>query len=322
MLNLAMVGLGRWGQTLIDAVQGRSEKLRFKIGVVRRTEPVAAYATRQGLELSTDYAAVLTDPAVHGVVLATPHSQHAAQVIAAAKARKPVLVEKPFTLDRASAEAAVAACRASGTPIAFAHNRRFLPAIVELKRRIDTGLLGRPLHIEGNFSSRRGYQFQAGNWRTARAESPAGGMTAHGIHQIDAMIHLVGRFARVYARSLRQVIETDADDTTSMLFDFESGMTGAFTTVTASAPMWRLRLLGSKGWAEMLGEHRLLLSGDPLTELAFPPISTERAELEAFADLIEGGKPYPVTAAEAIHGVAVLAAIVRSAASGTTVEVG
>lgn len=323
MPNLAIAGLGWWGQTLVDAVQGLSEAVRFTVAVVRRPEPVAAYAARRGLTLSTDLAATLADPEVHGIVLATPDSQHAGQVIAAAKARKAVLVEKPFTLDRASAEQAVAACRAAGTVLAFAHNRRFLPALREIKRRLETGAIGTPLHIEGNFSSNFGLRYQPGMWRASRTESVAGGMTGLGIHQIDAMIYLCGRFRRVTARSVRQAVSVDVEDTTSMLFDFASGMTGAFTTLIATPPMWRLRLLGTKGWAEMLGEDRLLVSEGTglLQEIFFPATRTERLELEAFAAAIEGRAPYPISAEDAIHGVAVLDAVIRSATTQSPADV-
>ena len=84
-------------------------------------------------------AGVLADPGIAAVVLATPHTQHAEQAIAAAKAGKAVFVDKPFTLTRASAEAVVAACGKAGVTLAVGQNRRFLPSAIELKRMIDSG---------------------------------------------------------------------------------------------------------------------------------------------------------------------------------------
>jgi predicted dehydrogenase len=323
MLNLAIVGLGRWGQVLVDAVQGRSDKLRFARAVSRTPEKAAAFAAQRGLALGGDLAAVLADKAIDGIVLATPHSQHAEQVAATASAGKPVFVEKPFTLDKASAEHAVAAARRAGIVLAFGHNRRFLPAMAELKRRVAAGELGELMHVEGNFSAPGGYRYGRGHWRADRAESPAGGMAGLGIHLVDAMIHLCGEMETVHAISRRRVLSVDVDDTTCALFGFRNGMSGMLATLTATAPIWRLRVMGSRGWAEMQGESRLVGAGleGPVTETTFPPVNAERAELEAFADAIAGGAPYPVPAGEAVHGVAVFEAVARSAASDATVSV-
>ena len=93
MLNAAIMGMGRWGQTLVDSVQRRNDAgLRFVAGSTRTPEKAAGWAAEAGIRLLPDYQAVLADPAVQAVVLATPHSQHAEQVIAAAESGKHVFV--------------------------------------------------------------------------------------------------------------------------------------------------------------------------------------------------------------------------------------
>ena len=89
MINAAIVGLGRWGQNLVNSVQGKSEKIRFVTGVLRHPENARAYAEKQGLTLESDLSKVLANPAIDAIVLATPHTIHAEQVLAAAKAGKP-----------------------------------------------------------------------------------------------------------------------------------------------------------------------------------------------------------------------------------------
>ena len=107
MLNAAIAGLGRWGQRLVDSVSDpESAKIRFTHAVARTPEKVRAYCEAHGLSVTTDLSRVLSDAQVDAVVLATPHSQHADQVVAAAKAGKQVFVEKPFTLNEASAQQA------------------------------------------------------------------------------------------------------------------------------------------------------------------------------------------------------------------------
>jgi predicted dehydrogenase len=323
MKNLAIVGLGFWGKNLVGAVQGASEGVRFTVGVVRRPDASRSFAERRQLRLTTDYADALAAPDIDGIVLATPDSAHSAQVIAAARAGKPVLVEKPFSLDRASAERAIVAARECRTLVAFAHNRRFLPAVREIHTRIQSGALGKLLHIAGNFSSNYGLRFQEGMWRATRAESVAGGMTGMGIHQIDLMIHLAGRAKSVHAKGLRQVLTVDVDDNITMLLDFANGMTGTFTTLITTSPIWRLSVFGTKGWVEMIGENRLLVceGNDPVHEIVYPPVNTERLEIEAFAQAIGGGAPYPVTVDEALHGVSVLESIAESVRTRQAVDI-
>ena len=84
MIDAAIVGLGRWGKNMVNAVQGKSERLRFVRGVVRHPEAVRDFAAQHGFELSVDLDSVLADPNVQAVVFATPHSLHTQQIIAAA----------------------------------------------------------------------------------------------------------------------------------------------------------------------------------------------------------------------------------------------
>jgi predicted dehydrogenase len=318
MLRAAIVGLGRWGRTLVASCQGKSELVRFTAGVTRTVETARGFACSQGFEIGSDYEAVLRDPSVDAVVLATPHTQHAAQVEAAAAAGKHVFVEKPFALDLGSAERALAAAERAGIVLAFGHNRRFLPATTQIKSLIDAGDLGTILHAEGNFSGPGGYRYQPGMWRATEAESPTGGMAGLGIHVVDLLTHLVGEIDGVIAQSCRRALQIDMDDTTSMLFRFRNGAAGSLVTLTATAPLWRIQVFGSKGWVQMRGHDQIVLRRlDACPEtVEFPSIDMERAELEAFARAVGGGPPYLVTAEEALHGIAVFEAIARSAQDG------
>ena len=109
MLNVAINGMGTWGRKLVDSVQG-STKVRFVKIVTRDPARHREYADNTGIALVTSYEDVLKDPAVDAVLLATPHSQHAAQIVQAAKAGKHVYTEKPLALTRVTAQQAVDAC--------------------------------------------------------------------------------------------------------------------------------------------------------------------------------------------------------------------
>jgi len=322
MVRAAIIGLGSWGQRLVDSVQGTSERIRFVAAVTRTPSKAAAYAAAKGLPLGDDYAAVLADPSIDAVVLATPHSQHAEQVAAAARVGKHVYVEKPFTLDRASAEAAVAACRKAGTVLAVGFNRRFRPAVRELHRLVADGSLGKVVHVEGDFNGPA--LNPPSPWRLNDHESPGGAMTGKGIHVTDAMIWMAGPIASVFAFSDCHLLTGDKrDDTTSMMFRFASGASGTLSTILATAEFWRIHVFGTRGWGEVRSERVLTtcaLGGKPEVR-EFADNNSLGEALEAFAAAAGGGRPYPVTPEDAINSSAVLEGIVRSARSGAAVPV-
>ena len=201
MINAAIVGLGRWGKNLVDSVQGKSDHLQFTHGVVPTPSTSRDYAARHAIELSTEFDRVLDDKRIEAVVLTTPHTLHTEQIIAAAQAGKAVFCEKPLALRRADAERAIEACRAAGVVLGLGHNKRFWPSMQELKRLVEDRELGRILHIEGHFSNESTGRFFTG-WRGSGVESPGGGLTATGIHVIDAFMGLVGPAQRVTAHSV------------------------------------------------------------------------------------------------------------------------
>ena len=323
MIRAAIVGAGRWGQNLVECTQGKTDRIRFTTGVARTPERAASFASRHGLALVNDYAKALADPSIDAVVLATPHTQHAEQVIAAARAGKHVFTDKPFALTRASAEAAAKACADAGRVLAVGFNWRYQPALQEIRRMLRDGRLGRLLHIEGNFNGPSVYRFPQEHWRQQREEGPAGGMTGRGVHLVDSMLYLAGPIDSVFAQSARLTLDYGLDDTTSMLFRFTNGAGGYLGTVIATAEGWRMQVFGSKGWATVGAIPHLhtwslttcKVNAQP-TVIDYPQASTERAELEGFADAIEGRAPYACPPDDAVHGVAVLEAIVKSAQSG------
>ena len=322
-----MVGLGTWGQHLVSSVHG-SDVIRFVAATTRTPAKAEAYCASRGLRMLQSYEAVLADREIDGVVLATPHSAHAQQIIAAAQAGKHVFVEKPLGLSLQSSQRAVAACAEHGVTLAVGYNWRFQPALREIKHQLDDGRLGKLLHIEGNFCGPSVYRFSREHWRhDAAQEVPAGGMTGRGVHVVDAMLYLAGHIESVSAQSLRLVQDFGADDTTSMLFRFKSGASGYLATVIATAETWRMQVFGSKGWAQVgdvehlttwdvevgyLDPRNILVKQKPVV-MKFEPTSTERAELEYFAQAALARRGIAMPGGDEVHNVAVLEAIVRSA---------
>jgi len=324
MLNAAIYGLGRWGNRLVESVQG-SSKIKIVKGISREPSRHKELAEKTGIKVVSSYGRVLKDPEIGAVILATPHSLHLKQIAQAAKAGKHVFVEKPMTLTRKTAEKAIEACRAAGITLSIGFNRRHAPSFVEMLYRIRSGKIGDVLHVEATHSGPTGYNLDMSSWRSTRAEAPAGGMTARGIHTLDGMIQIAGLVTSVYAFSDKRKLaaDVDLDDTTSMLLKFASGATGSLSTVFVTADLYRMHVFGSKGWIEMRGDTELImrgLQGQP-ERITLPAVDKEKAELEAFADAIEEKKNFVVPAEEAVNGVAVLEAIVASAAKGKAIQI-
>ena len=330
MIKAGITGLGRWGQNLVRSVQGKSDSISFTAGAVRNTDKVADFAAEHGLELFDSHEAMLADGDIDAVVLATPHSLHAEQMLAAAAAGKHIFSEKPFALKKADAEQAIAAADAAGVQIAVGHCRRFHPAMAELRTRLAAGALGTVLHVEATESVSSGLRLPPGDWHLSRSEWPAAGMTPLGIHLIDGMIDLFGNVTSVFCNSVNRVLDADVDDTSSVLLRFDSGMTGYICTIVAGRPDLQIAVRGSGATAAIRDRSYnnldiLPLEGEPET-VRFDPYDMESdalaAELEAFADAVEGRAPYPIPHDQMIHAVAVLEAIITSADTGAPEAVG
>src|SRR5262249_44699533 len=146
MTRAAIVGLGWWGKTLGESAEGR-EAISFGAGTSRTLSPEAeSFADEHRLWLVESFEALLEHPDVDAVVLATPHSLHTREVVAAAEAGKHVFCEKPFALTKVDAERAVEATRRAGVTLGLGYNRRFHPEMTKLRQKIRRGPRGTGPH--------------------------------------------------------------------------------------------------------------------------------------------------------------------------------
>src|SRR5262249_11265705 len=126
-LRVASVGTGRWAGTLTEAA-AQDTGMVIVACTSRSAGRRADFARKYGCRAVSSSEAVLTDPEIEPVMIATPHSLHAEQIVAAARAGKHVFVDKPFTLTVADARRATEACRKAGVVLAVGHQRRRQPA--------------------------------------------------------------------------------------------------------------------------------------------------------------------------------------------------
>jgi len=330
MLNVAVVGLGWWGRTIVSVLQG-SAKLRVAKAVEIDAAGAADFAARNDLTVVSDFAAVLRDPSIQGVVLCTPHTQHTDQIVAAANAGKHVFCEKPLSMTRADVLRAIGAVNTNKVALAVGHERRFEPPIMELMRVVKSGELGTPLQIEANFSQDKFLSLPADNWRLSGKEAPAGPMTATGIHLLDLSVAVFGEAHHVYA-SVKQLGSGLVNgDTLAVLVSFKQGGHALISAILATPFEGRFAVYCNAGWIEVRDKsHPEAPTGWTLTKCLrggtrevreYPPAPNVLANLEAFADAAEGRAPYPVPQSQMIANIGALEAIFESARSGRLVEV-
>jgi predicted dehydrogenase len=330
MLNVAVIGMGWWGKTLVTAIK-KSTKLKVVKAMKRSPQSEAEFARTAGLEIVADYANVLRDPNVQAVLLCTPHTLHAEQILAAAQAGKHIFCEKPLCLTAADARRAIAAVNANRVTIGVGHERRFEPPIVELLRAVKSGELGTPLQIEANFSQDRFLALPPDNWRLTAQEAPAGPMTATGIHLLDLAVAIFGE-AESALCSVKQLGSHLANgDTLAALVSFKSGGHALLSAILATPFDGRCAVYCSKGWIDVRDKSHpatpagwtmtKVVTGDKRTVVEYSPASGVLSNLEAFADAAEGRAPYTITQDQMIWNIAALEAVIDSAVSGRKVAV-
>jgi predicted dehydrogenase len=333
-IRLAIVGLGRWGRSLVNSVAGDSHDVQFVSAATRTRASAEDFCRERAIRLVDDYEQILGDGDIDAVVLATPHTQHEAQALAAIAAGKHVFVEKPLTLDLKSARAVADAAAKAERVLAVGLTRRFHPSIGELRRRLHDGRLGSIMAMVAQHTTSTGQFIAADNWRAAPEEAPGGAFTAVGIHALDHMIEFAGRVRDVHCVTARNY-PGPSDDTTTAMLRFESGATGLIFCSVATATNFAFTAYGTKGLAEItradLSRFRFAPTATvaPTGQVPAPPdeilespgFDMLRAELTAFASAIRGHTSYPVPIKDVLHGVAVFDAIIASAKHGDIVGV-
>jgi predicted dehydrogenase len=202
------------------------------VAVMRRSGDKAAdYARRHNVAKWYDDAdELIDDPAVNAVYVGTPPGSHEEYTIKAARAGKPVYVEKPMARSHAECERMVKACKEAGVPLFVAYYRRCLPTFLKVKELVESGAIGAV-----RFATVSLYQPPSENdrdpgnlpWRVLPELSGAGHFFDLGSHQLDYLDYLLGPIETAQGQSANQAGWYPAEDIVSASFKFESGVLGS-----------------------------------------------------------------------------------------------
>ena len=330
MIQAAIVGLGWWGKTLVDAVNGKSERLRFVAANTRTRAKAEDFCRERGIDLRDDLDAILSDPAIQAVVFTTPHSQHEEHIARAAAAGKHIFVEKPLAMNSEGARRALAAVDKAGIVLGLGYQRRFHASVAEVRERVKDGRVGTIGFAAGEATAPAGRFLPAESWRVDPEETPAGAMTGMGVHLVDGFIDLLGEVDEVFCVTRRRAAPL-VDDTTIVTLMHRSGAVSTISCSIATALYYRVAVYGSGGLAVAEGQG---LEGfryysapqkpgeatttDDIDHSGFNPL---KATIDAFAAAVTGEAPFPITAEQMLHGVAVFEAVVESSRTGKPVRV-
>jgi predicted dehydrogenase len=325
-VGIALVGMGWWGQKMLDVLQAAPDDIRVVRAVDPNVEPVRALCEGRGIPLTANYADALSDPSVEAVVLATPHSLHSEQIAQAVAAGKHIFCEKPLALTKTEAERSVALCADAGLVLGMGHERRWEPPVADMLARVDAGELGRIHQIESNFSHDKFLSLDRDNWRLKADQAPAGGMTATGIHLLDLSVRLLGRAESVLCICEQLSSDLPQGDTVAAYIRFAGGGTSYVSASLANPFMSRFTVYGAKGWIDIRDKAHVerpdgwivtsAMAGGPIETVEVGKAEPVKDNLVAFAQAVRGGAAYPITSDHLVNNIALLEAVFASAISG------
>lgn len=307
-----------------------------------KAQGLVAYASRQAL---------LADPEIDMVLVATTNEVHAEIAIEAMAAGKHVLCEKPATMTSAELEAVITASKKYAKVFSVDQNRRTNKDFVLMRRKVEEGLLGDVYFIESRVEGSRG---MPSGWRTIKALG-GGMMLDWGVHLIDQILYMVNKkVTNVYCKMF-YVVYKEVEDNFHLTLTFEDGLTAVIEVGTNNFichPRWYVRgrqgTLQIDGWDcagkivrasddENQWQDEIVYTKAGPTKTMAPRSqgSTEEIALSepmdvtdsilvvynGFLDAVEGKAPLAITPQQALRVMQVMEAAHKSAQSGEAVKV-
>ena len=213
-------------------------------------ERAAKIAAQHGAAVYDDLDSFLDHRPMEIVAIGSPSGLHAQQGIAAARRGLHVLSEKPLDVTTKRADELIDACAAAGVKLGVFFQDRLRPAIVEIKRMLNHGELGKPVMIAGRVRWYRPPEYYSGSkWRGTWELDGGGALMNQAIHTVDLVQWMFGPVARVSAAVATRVHEVEVEDTAAAVIEFTSGAIGTLEAATSLFPGYprRLEITGSEG---------------------------------------------------------------------------
>ena len=246
-IRWGIVGPGRIAEKVVEdfAVVDGARAVAVASRSLQRAQD---FAGRHGLERAHgSYAAILADPDVDVLYVATPHAQHAAIARAALQAGKALLVEKAFTATSAGAAEVVELARSTGTFVMEAMWTRFQPAVVALRELVADGAVGEVRSVQADLGVQRAFDPQD---RLFSLELGGGALLDLGVYVVSFAQMLLGPPDSVAAVGSR--FPTGVDSEAALLLGYADGRSATLLTSLRHALPGQARVYGTEGWIDVL----------------------------------------------------------------------
>ncbi|HEY2521830.1 MAG TPA: Gfo/Idh/MocA family oxidoreductase [Streptosporangiaceae bacterium] len=292
------------------------------------------FAVKHGCVAAPDLDALLARDDVDLVAVCVPSGRHAEVGVRAAAAGKHLVIEKPIDVSLDAADRLIAAAEAAGVAVTVISQHRFDPGLVELRRLIDRGALGRLLLGQASTKWWRGQDYyDSADWRGTWAMD-GGALMNQGIHYADLLAWCLGPVAEVSAITATQAHQMEAEDCALATVRFTSGAVGTITASTSVVPGFaqRLEISGTAGSAIIedgllvyqgfRGGREVTAAADGAGAAASATDLGAAAHAAQVADLltaIDQGRPPAVTVADARATLELVCAVYQSAREGRPV---
>ncbi len=275
------------------------------VAVMRRNGDLARdYAQRHGVpRWYNSAAALIDDPEVDAVYIATPPAFHKDYTLLSAQAGKPVYVEKPMALNFQECQQMIQVCQAAGVPLFVAYYRRALARFLKIKQLLDTGAIGEPRFVNITL-----YQPVAQDeltpqtlpWRVIPELAGGGRFVDIASHMLDFLDHLLGPIRAVQGFASNQAQLYPAEDIVTGTFMFESGVHGVGTWCFTGFDRWdRTEIVGSAGqltYSTFDAQPVILTTSKGRTEFAYDyPAHIQQPLIQAVVDELNGVGACPST---------------------------
>jgi predicted dehydrogenase len=272
-------------------------------------------------EVVTEWQALLARSDVDAVVISTPNALHAPQALAAVEAGKHVLVEKPFAVDVASADAVLSAAAARGVVVMTAHNARFTPSVVAARHAVRQGEVGSVTAVRAVFCHGGPLAWAPeATWFLDRELAGGGALLDLGVHLVDAIRFVLDDDFSSVAATLAGGTEGVEEDGL-LLFDTRKGVVGSLHAGwRAPAADFGLTVVGDRGRLTVTGSGSVLLG--PEGEQSLQLAAFTSTVQSVFVEAVASGRALPPDGYDGRAAVAVVAAAYASAREGRTVQVG
>jgi len=299
--------------------------------LVAVADPVAENAQRRadlaGAATYSSYLDMLAEADIDAVDICLPHHLHKDAIIAAAKAGKHILCEKPLCLSAEEAAEVNAAVEAAGVTLMCAHNQLFSPPVAKALEMIRDGALGDVYEVRTTDSFYNDFNPDNMGWRASAKTSGGGELIDTGYHPTYLLLQLAGgEPVEVSAMlSTHRLKFMEGEDSAQLLVRFDNGVLGHLVTSWAYSPTTnteRFSVVGQLG--SLFSDGRNLsykLRSGEQGKLEFPEVNEFAAEIEHFASSILNGTRPIHTQKEGIEVLGIILAAYESAATRSFADV-